>query len=89
MFEILESYYGIWDEVLIKMIEEPDIVKELREEERIGKLYDNHFDLKAKMFEKIGFKSKEIHNDYSYVKISSYKDALQLAKKVLKNLNNE
>jgi len=35
------------------MIDEPDIVKQLREEERIGKLSYGHFDLKDKIFGKI------------------------------------
>ena len=69
------------------MIEEPDIVKQLREEERIGKIQYNHFDFKDKIFEIMGIRSKEIHNEYHDVKINSYKDALDLAKKVLNELN--
>ena len=69
------------------MIDEPDIVKELREEERIGKFSYNHFDFKEKIFEIIGFKSKDADDNYSDIKIDGYKDALNLAKKVLKDLN--
>ena len=69
------------------MIDEPDIVKQLREEERIGKIQYNHFDLKAKIFEIMGMKPKEINNEYNDVKFNSYKDELDLAKKVLNELN--
>ena len=69
------------------MIDEPDIVKQLREEERIGKLSYNHYDLKDNIFGKIGIKPKETLNNYSNVKITRYKDSLNLAKKVLKHLN--
>ena len=69
------------------MIDEPDIVKELREEEKIGKLSYNHFDFKEKIFEIIGFKSKDSNVNFSDIKIDGYKDALNLAKKVLKDLN--
>jgi hypothetical protein len=71
------------------MIEEPDIVKQLREEEKAGKLQYKNFDLKFKIFERIGFKTKELHDNKSEVKISSYKDAFDLAKKVLNELNDE
>jgi hypothetical protein len=71
------------------MIDEPDIVKKLREEERVGELQYKNFDLKDKIFEKIGFKSKEVQIKYSHVKISGYNDSLNLAKKVLKDLNND
>ena len=71
------------------MIDEPDIVKQLREEERIGKLSYDHFDLKDKIFGKIGIKPKETLNNYSNMKITSYKDSLNIAKKVLKDLNKK
>jgi len=69
------------------MINEPDIVKQLREEERIGKFQYNNQDFKEKFFEIIGIKQKEIENIQSYVKITGYNDELKLAKKVLKDLN--
>ncbi len=69
------------------MMDEPDIVKQLREEERVGKLHYKNFDLKGKIFEIIGFKSKEIYYDESDDVINSYKDALDLARKVLKDIN--
>lgn len=68
------------------MIEEPEIIKELREEERIGKLYKNQYDLKDRIFKAIGFKIEKPSNNYSELKINSYKDELDLAKKVFKNI---
>ena len=70
------------------MIDEPDIVKQLRDEERAGRLQYKNFDLKEKIFEKIGFKTKEVQNKNSEIKINSYKDALNLAKKVLNDLDD-
>ena len=69
------------------MIEEPEIIKELREEERIGKLYRNQFGIKDRIFKAIGFKNEASSNIYSEVKINSYKDELDLAKKVYKNID--
>jgi hypothetical protein len=69
------------------MIDEPDIVKQLREEERIGKLQVNQFDFKTRFLGIIGIKKKEIQYNESKVDITSYKDELNLAKKVLNDLN--
>ena len=69
------------------MIDEPDIVKQLREEERLGKLKYEKFSLMDKFYEIFVFKSKEYENYYDDVKINSYKDALNLAKRVLNDLD--
>ena len=69
------------------MINEPDIVKQLREEERIGQLQYNDFDIKERFFEIIGIKQKKFQRASSDLKITGYNDALKLAKKVLEDLS--
>ena len=69
------------------MINEPDIVKQLREEERIGKLQYNDFDIKERFFEIIDIKQKNFQRASSDLKITGYNDALKLAKKVLEDLS--
>jgi hypothetical protein len=66
------------------MIEKPDIVKQLREEERIGILYNYKYGLKAKIFEIIDFKKRNNAESLTSLDINSYEDALNLAKKVYK-----
>ena len=72
------------------MFKEPEIVKTLKEEEKIGKLKYYDINLKDRFFEIMGINQK--NNNY-YIKtpptITSYKDALQLARKVMKDLKKD
>lgn len=69
------------------MINEPDIVRQLREEEKIGKLEYNDLDFKNKIFEFIGIKPKISIRKNHDLKIMGYDDSLKLAKKVLNELS--
>ena len=41
------------------------------------------------MQQELALKTKELHNNKSDIKISSYKDALDLAKKVFNEINKD
>ena len=71
------------------MIDEPDIVKQLREEEKTGKLNYDTWDFKQKIFELIGIKTRLSINKTSDIKIIGYDNSLKLAKKALKEINNK
>ena len=79
------------------MLNEPDIIKELREEEREGKLQKFLID-ETKEYNQIltEISPKVKKNSYiepniipNKIKIRSYKDALALAKKALFNINKK
>ena len=77
------------------MLNEPDIVRELKEEERLGKLQtiiidipinDKHHN-KQTMTDSLNV-FEETKSGLKKIKINSYKDDLTLAKKVLNRVNN-
>jgi hypothetical protein len=74
------------------MLKEPEIVKTLKEEEKIGKLKYYDINLKDRFFEIIGINQNN-NNNSNFIKntptITSYKDALQLARKVMKDLKKD
>jgi len=71
------------------MINEPDIIKQLREEEKTGKLGYNDWDFKKKVFELIGIKPRISVKETSDIKMIGYDDSLKLAKKALREINNK
>lgn len=71
------------------MLKEPEIVKTLKEEEKIGKLKYYDINLKDRFFEIIGINEKNNNFIKNTPTITSYKDALQLARKVMKDLKKD
>jgi hypothetical protein len=71
------------------MINEPDIIKQLREEEKTGKLIYNDLDFKKKIFDIIGIKPRISIKEESDIKIIGYDNSLNLAKKALREINNK
>lgn len=71
------------------MLKEPEIVKTLKEEEKIGKLKYYDVNLKDRFFEIIGINEKNNNFIKNTPTITSYKDALQLARKVMKDLKKD
>lgn len=71
------------------MLKEPEIVKTLKEEEKIGKLKYYDVNLKDRIFEIIGINEKNNNFIKNTPTITSYKDALQLARKVMKDLKKD
>ena len=71
------------------MFKEPEIVKTLKEEEKIGKLKYYDINLKDRFFEIMGINQKNNNYIKTPPTITSYKDALKLARKVMKNLNKD
>ena len=71
------------------MLKEPEIVKTLKEEEKIGKLKYYDINLKDRFFEIMGINQKNNNFIKTTPTITSYKDALQLARKVMKDLKKD
>ena len=76
------------------VLDEPEIVKELREEERLGKLQTLIIDIPEMMEQHSSFPkiesleiSEEPKRELKKGKITSYNDTLELARKVLKKIN--
>jgi len=85
-----ESDCIVMDVEYLPMVNEPDIVRELREEERLGKLWTLVTDIQKeeKQHTVPGLSkrlntSEETESDPGQIKIASYEDALALAKKAL------